>query len=105
VGQICVGRETAAELRSRGVGPLQPPLEMYTGWAFEIADPFGNVLDVTDYVKEPTPHPHQRRPAHSPAQVGHVHGTRRNGKIPSQCARTPLSSAMDRRAGWLHSSR
>ena len=105
MGQICVGRETAAELRSRGVGPLQPQLEMYTGWAFEIADPFGNVLDVTDDVKEPTPHPHQRRPAHSPAQGGHVHGRRRNGKIPSRCAQTPLSGAVDMPAGWLYSSR
>jgi hypothetical protein len=46
-------REKAAELRSSGVEPLQPPFEVYTRWAFEIADPWGNVLGFTHYVKEP----------------------------------------------------
>jgi hypothetical protein len=39
-------RETAAELRSRGVEALQ--------WAFEIADLWSNVLGFTDYVKQPS---------------------------------------------------
>jgi hypothetical protein len=47
-------RETAAELRSRGVKPLQPAFEVYARWAFEIADPWGNVLGFTDYVKQPS---------------------------------------------------
>lgn len=46
-------RETAADLRSRGVEPLQQPFDVYTGWALEIADPWGKVLGFTDYVKEP----------------------------------------------------
>jgi len=40
---LCVevrdARETAAELRSRGVVAPQPPFEVYAGRAFEIADP------------------------------------------------------------------
>jgi len=47
-------RETAEELRGHGISPLAPPFEVFTGWAFEIADPWGNVIGFTDYVKEPT---------------------------------------------------
>jgi hypothetical protein len=28
-------------------------MEILTGWAVEVADPWGNVLGLTDYVKDP----------------------------------------------------
>jgi predicted enzyme related to lactoylglutathione lyase len=46
-------RQTAEELLSRGISSIAPPFEVSTGWAFEIADPWGNVLGFTDYLKEP----------------------------------------------------
>ena len=46
-------RAAAAALRDRGARVLGQPMEILTGWAVEIADPWGNVLGLTDYVKDP----------------------------------------------------
>jgi hypothetical protein len=35
-------------------GPSWPHGQIPTGWTVEIADPWGNVLGLTDYVKAPT---------------------------------------------------
>lgn len=43
----------AAELRARGIEPLAAPFEVATGWTVEFADPWGNVIGLTDYVKRP----------------------------------------------------
>ena len=45
--------KAADELLGRGISPRAPPCEVWTGWAFEIADPWCNVLGFTVYVKEP----------------------------------------------------
>jgi len=47
-------RAAAAELRARGLEPLAEPIEVGTGWTVEVADPWGNVLGLTDYVKDPS---------------------------------------------------
>jgi hypothetical protein len=31
----------------------ETPCEIFTGWVVEVADPWGNVLGLTDYVKKP----------------------------------------------------
>jgi len=46
-------RSAADELAARGVQPLAPPALIPTGWAFEIHDPWGNVLGLTDYTARP----------------------------------------------------
>ena len=46
-------RAAAAALRERGAHVLGQPMEILTGWAVEVADPWGNVLGLTDYVKDP----------------------------------------------------
>lgn len=46
-------RAAATALRQAGVATLGEPKEVYTGWLIEIADPWGNVLGLTDYVKQP----------------------------------------------------
>lgn len=47
-------RAAAAELRARGIAPLEEPFEVPTGWTVELADPWGNVIGLTDYTKDPT---------------------------------------------------
>jgi predicted enzyme related to lactoylglutathione lyase len=47
-------RAAAAALRQRGASILGQPMEIVTGWAVEVADPWGNVLGLTDYVKQPS---------------------------------------------------
>jgi predicted enzyme related to lactoylglutathione lyase len=47
-------RAAAAALRARGARILGEPMEILTGWAVELADPWGNVLGLTDYVKDPS---------------------------------------------------
>jgi len=45
--------------------PLAPPFPVRTGWTVEYADPWGNVLGVTDYTSDPArarPVPGERRP-------------------------------------------
>jgi predicted enzyme related to lactoylglutathione lyase len=46
-------RAAADELSAKGVPPLRPPFPIPTGWAFEIRDPWGNVLGFTDYQTRP----------------------------------------------------
>jgi predicted enzyme related to lactoylglutathione lyase len=46
-------RAAAAALRQRGAHILGQPMEILTGWTVELADPWGNVLGLTDYVKDP----------------------------------------------------
>ena len=47
-------RAAAAAVRARGARILGEPMEILTGWAVELADPWGNVLGLTDYVKDPS---------------------------------------------------
>ncbi|MEO6796277.1 MAG: VOC family protein [Candidatus Dormibacter sp.] len=47
-------RQATAALRERGARILNEPMEILTGWAVEVSDPWGNVLGLTDYVKDPT---------------------------------------------------
>src|SRR5207248_10367091 len=47
-------RAAAASLRENGARILGQPMEIVTGWAVELADPWGNVLGLTDYVKNPS---------------------------------------------------
>ncbi len=46
-------RAAGAELLARGVEPLAEPFEVATGWTVEVADPWGNVVGLTDYTKDP----------------------------------------------------
>jgi len=46
-------RAAAAALRQNGARVLGEPMEIVTGWAVELADPWGNVLGLTDYLKDP----------------------------------------------------
>jgi catechol 2,3-dioxygenase-like lactoylglutathione lyase family enzyme len=46
-------RQAAEELGGIDLAPLAPPFEVHTGWAFEVADPWGNVIGFTDYQKDP----------------------------------------------------
>jgi predicted enzyme related to lactoylglutathione lyase len=46
-------RDAAAELERFGVELLGAPFEVGTGWSVEVADPWGNVIGLTDYVKRP----------------------------------------------------
>jgi predicted enzyme related to lactoylglutathione lyase len=47
-------RAAAAALRERGIVPLEEPFEVATGWTVEFADPWGNVIGLTDYTKDRT---------------------------------------------------
>ncbi len=51
--EVADARAAAAELAAKGVVPLTPPFQIPTGWAFEIRDPWGNVLGFTDYTLRP----------------------------------------------------
>lgn len=46
-------RAAARALEQAGVTALGAPREINTGWVVEIADPWGNVLGLTDYAKDP----------------------------------------------------
>ncbi|NJP91904.1 VOC family protein [Nonomuraea sp. FMUSA5-5] len=46
-------RAVSAELDERGIRPLTAPFEVGTGWAVEVADPWGNVIGFTDYLERP----------------------------------------------------
>jgi predicted enzyme related to lactoylglutathione lyase len=46
-------REAGAALATAGIPVLGEPREINTGWVVEIADPWGTVLGLTDYVKAP----------------------------------------------------
>lgn len=51
--EVADARAAAAELAAKGVASLAPPFPIPTGWAFEIRDPWGNVLGFTDYTLRP----------------------------------------------------
>lgn len=57
--EVVDARAAATALITAGVNPLGPPRELPTGWVVEVADPWGNVIGLTDYVKAPQ---HARRP-------------------------------------------
>ncbi len=46
-------RAAAQEISAKGVTPLTAPFLIPTGWAFEIRDPWGNVIGFTDYTVRP----------------------------------------------------
>jgi predicted enzyme related to lactoylglutathione lyase len=46
-------RAAARELAAAGIEPLDEVFQVATGWTVEIADPWGNVLGLTDYTKRP----------------------------------------------------
>ncbi|MFF3223142.1 VOC family protein [Nocardia suismassiliense] len=46
-------RAAATELEGRGVDMLTAPFEVATGWSVEVADPWGNVIGLTDYLERP----------------------------------------------------
>ncbi|MER5194902.1 VOC family protein [Streptomyces sp. NPDC002755] len=46
-------RAAARRLAEAGITPLDRPFSTATGWTVEIADPWGNVLGFTDYLKRP----------------------------------------------------
>ena len=51
--EVADAREAARQLAQLGIAPLQEPFEINTGWVVEFADPWGNVIGLTDYVKDP----------------------------------------------------
>jgi predicted enzyme related to lactoylglutathione lyase len=51
--EVSDARAAAQILVAAGVVPLGEPFEIPTGWTVEIADPWGNVVGLTDYVKAP----------------------------------------------------
>ena len=46
-------RQAARELVASGITPIKEPWEVRTGWVVEFADPWGNVIGLTDYSKAP----------------------------------------------------
>ncbi len=50
--EVADARAAAAVLLQRGVRTLGEPFEIATGWTVEIADPWGNVIGLTDYTKD-----------------------------------------------------
>ncbi|MEU6401638.1 VOC family protein [Streptomyces sp. NPDC046985] len=46
-------RAAARELAAAGIALLDEPFAGATGWTVEIADPWGNVVGLTDYAKRP----------------------------------------------------
>jgi predicted enzyme related to lactoylglutathione lyase len=51
--EVADARAAADEVSRHGVRPLRPPFEIPTGWAFEVEDPWGNVIGFTDYMAQP----------------------------------------------------
>ena len=46
-------RAAAAQLLDAGLEPVGEAREINTGWVIEFADPWGNVVGLADYVKQP----------------------------------------------------
>ncbi|MFC7307343.1 VOC family protein [Streptomyces monticola] len=46
-------RATAGHLAGAGFAP-DPPFSVSTGWTVELADPWGNIVGFTDYLKRPS---------------------------------------------------
>jgi len=51
--EVADARAAAAALAAAGVAPLGEPRELRTGWLVEVADPWGNLVGLTDYVNAP----------------------------------------------------
>ncbi|CAL9570650.1 VOC family protein [Streptomyces sp. NPDC057245] len=51
--EVTDARRAAHTLREAGVPPLDEPFPVATGWTVEFADPWGNVIGLTDYSKRP----------------------------------------------------
>lgn len=51
--EVADARAAAAELEAAGITPMSPPFQIPTGWAFEVRDPWGNVVGLTDYSGRP----------------------------------------------------
>ncbi|MFB8269248.1 MULTISPECIES: VOC family protein [unclassified Streptomyces] len=46
-------KAAARALTEAGISPIDPPFSTSTGHVVEIADPWGNVIGLTDYLKRP----------------------------------------------------
>ncbi|NEA99809.1 VOC family protein [Streptomyces sp. SID13726] len=46
-------KAAAGEVRAAGIALLDEPFSVATGWTVETADPWGNVVGLTDYTKRP----------------------------------------------------
>jgi predicted enzyme related to lactoylglutathione lyase len=51
--EVADARLAADQLREHGLEPLADAFEVATGWTVELADPWGNVIGLTDYTKAP----------------------------------------------------
>lgn len=51
--EVADARKAAEELADLGVLTLSPPFVIPTGWTVEVADPWGNVVGLTDYTGMP----------------------------------------------------
>lgn len=51
--EVADARMTAQALLASGIEPLSGPREIATGWLVEFADPWGNVIGLSDYLKAP----------------------------------------------------
>ncbi|GAB2860900.1 VOC family protein [Streptomyces deserti] len=51
--EVADARAAARALRDAGIPLLDEPSAVATGWAVEVADPWGNVIGFTDYSKRP----------------------------------------------------
>jgi predicted enzyme related to lactoylglutathione lyase len=51
--EVADARAAGAQLIEAGLEPVAEVREINTGWVIEFADPWGNVVGLTDYVKQP----------------------------------------------------
>jgi predicted enzyme related to lactoylglutathione lyase len=51
--EVADARAAAQALMASGIPLLREPWEIATGWVVECADPWGNVIGLTDYLKAP----------------------------------------------------
>lgn len=51
--EVADARAAADKLAAAGISLLTPPFLIPTGWVFEVADPWGNVVGFTDYTAKP----------------------------------------------------
>jgi predicted enzyme related to lactoylglutathione lyase len=51
--EVTDARAFGAALQAKGVALIGEPRELFTGWVIEVADPWGNLIGFTDYVKMP----------------------------------------------------
>jgi catechol 2,3-dioxygenase-like lactoylglutathione lyase family enzyme len=68
--EVADARAAGAALRELGVAPLDDPFEVATGWTVEVADPWGNVIGLTDYTKDRSRGRQAPQRASGPAQSG-----------------------------------